>query len=118
MPQVRCTSEAVEAIKALSPRAYAEITLGLDGVRSYGLKGERHFAVLDHRWDVYLLEADFPDLAAILVVDPANANVIVVADVGAYSTASEETKKFAAMKAAAAVLSKAPTDIHIVRGRE
>lgn len=117
MARLGCTDTAVEAIKAAARRsaeAYAEITLTLSAVRQFGLRGERSRAVLNHRWDVYLLDCAAGDLVAVLVVDPAAPSMIMVADVGRYSDASDAHKKFAATRAAAA-LQVIPTDVHIVR---
>lgn len=117
MPQLRCTDTAVDAIKAVALRsaeAYAEIAMTLSAVRQFGLGGEESVAVLNHRWDVYLLESANSALAAVLVVEPAAPDVIVVADVGPYSDASDAHKRLAATRAAVA-LRIIPTDVHVVR---
>lgn len=113
---VSCSDTALRSLKqiaARSPAAYVEIGTMIKAIRQSGLAGEMGIAVLNNRYDVYLLEPASPGVPVLLVADPAMSDRCMLADAGPFSAASEQQKRHAAI-AAAAAMSIVLTDIHIV----
>lgn len=78
-----------------------------------GIGGEKLIAVLNNRYDVYVVQSAEPACAAVIVVDPLEPQSIMVADVGSYSDVSKEQRRHAGTIAAQA-LQEVLTDLHIV----
>ena len=114
--EVSCSDTALRSLKqiaARSPAAYVEISTMIKGIRQSGLAGETGIAVLNNRYDIYLLEPASPGVPVLLVADPATPDRCMIADAGPFSTTSKRQKVHAATAAAAAI-GVVPTDIYIV----
>jgi hypothetical protein len=112
---LKLTERAIASIKgaARSAHAYVEIVSALQTVQAHGLSGERPVAVVGGRFDIYVLEAAPPGWASVLVVNPANPEVITVADVGRYSDHSVVARR-AAAAAAMSALKLVASDVYVI----
>lgn len=101
------------------PPAYVEINAAIKAVQVGGLQGELLIAVLNHEFDIYILEAaavleaDDAEVSILLVADPKEADFCVVAAIGQFGAESDLEKRSAAF-AAAAEVDITPTNIHVV----
>jgi hypothetical protein len=114
--EVRCSETAILSLKqiaARSPTAYVEISTMMKGIRQYGLAGETSIAVLNSRYDIYVLEPASPGVPVVLIADPVTPNRCVIADAGPFSTTSAQ-QKVHAVNIAASAMGVVVTDIYIV----
>jgi hypothetical protein len=121
MMHSRCTASAKAALLKMAreaPEAYVEVAHKVQVARSSRVKGEAMLAVINSRYDVYLLAPADPGAGILVIVDQQEPNELVIADLAddlpRTSKPSGETKRYLAGRAARAH-NIVPHDIHIVR---
>jgi hypothetical protein len=118
MTQIVLVPQAEEKLLALarsSPEAFVEIDAKLAVVAAEnGLRGEPLIAVVNHKFDVHVLEPPSPGVPVLTISDPAALDEIVVVDFLPFAAALPENLKRALARRAARGFGVLVSDIHVV----
>ena len=118
MTEIVLTPQAEEKLLALarsSPEAFVEIDAKLAVVAGEnGLRGEPLVAVVNHKFDVHVLEPASPGAPILTISDPAALDEIVVVDFLPAAAALSAHLKRALARRAARGIDVLAYDVHVV----